>query len=284
MPGGDEARGDDPEHRRAGVVVGDDARHVGPAAAQPAAADRAGDHDADEVQAAGGEQAAHEPGRLALHRQRVQQAALEHRRGDERRPQPGAAQAPVQAAQPRARALRDRSHSRQPAYVPGTLAEEVPHLARRSRRDADEWVGDPDAHGTRKGEHGDQPHGTHQRSQRSRRERARAPDARGPRRPAARDAHDARRRGARDEPLPPGQGSRLLLRRLRPGGRVGRRRVGDGRRGPPLRPASRPRRAHGPRRQPVARSSASTWAAPPASRTGATATCTSATAARAASG
>ena len=57
-----------------------------------------------------------------------------------------------------------------------------------------------------------------------------APDHRGPRRAAARDADDARHRGARDDALPPGQGARQLLRRVRPGGRVGRRDLGDGRR------------------------------------------------------
>ena len=60
--------------------------------------------------------------------------------------------------------------------------------------------------------------------------RIRAPDARRPRRAPALHAPHAGHRGARDEPLPPGQGARLLLRRLRPGGRVGRRRLRDGRR------------------------------------------------------
>ena len=76
-----------------------------------------------------------------------------------------------------------------------------------------------------------------------------APDHRGPRRAAARDAHDARHRGARDDALPPGQGARLVLRRIRPGGRVGRPRMGDGRAGPPLHPAPRPRGPRHPRRR-----------------------------------
>ena len=105
-----------------------------------------------------------------------------------------------------------------------------------------------------------------------------APDHGRPGRTAARDADDARHRGARDDALPPGQGPRLLLRRLRPGGRLGRPRVGDGRRGPPLHPAPRPRRARHPRRARPSGSSPSTWAARAASPAAATATCTSATA------
>ena len=75
-----------------------------------------------------------------------------------------------------------------------------------------------------------------------------APDHRGPGRAPARDADDARHRGARDDALPAGQGARLVLRRLRPGGRVRRAGVGDGRAGPALHPAPRPRRARDPRR------------------------------------
>ena len=44
----------------------------------------------------------------------------------------------------------------------------------------------------------------------------------------------------------------LLLRRVRPGGRLSGRDLGDGRRGPPLHPPPRPRRAHHPRRRPRA--------------------------------
>src|SRR5215217_5412219 len=49
-----------------------------------------------------------------------------------------------------------------------------------------------------------------------------APDHGGPGRAAARDADDARHRGARDDAVPPGQGPRLVLRRVRPRGRVRR--------------------------------------------------------------
>ena len=76
-----------------------------------------------------------------------------------------------------------------------------------------------------------------------------APDHGGPGRAAARDADDARHRGARDDAVPPGQGPRQLLRRVRPGGRVRRRGVGDGRPGPPVHPAPRPRGARDPRRR-----------------------------------
>ena len=82
-----------------------------------------------------------------------------------------------------------------------------------------------------------------------RRRARRPPPARGPDRAAARDADDARHRGAGDEPLPPGQGPRLVLRRLRPGGGLGRRRVRDGARGPAVHPAPRPGRPPDPRRR-----------------------------------
>ena len=59
---------------------------------------------------------------------------------------------------------------------------------------------------------------------------ARAAEHRGPRRAAALHAAHARDRGARDDPVPPGQGPRLLLRRLRPGGGLRRRRLRHGRR------------------------------------------------------
>ena len=67
---------------------------------------------------------------------------------------------------------------------------------------------------------------------------------------APRDAADARSRGARDDALSPGQGPWLVLRRLRPGGRVGRRRVRDGPRGQAVHSPPRPRRAPDPRRHP----------------------------------
>ena len=59
---------------------------------------------------------------------------------------------------------------------------------------------------------------------RGRRERARrrAPDPRGPAQPVPVHGDDARRRGARDHPLPAGQDPGQLLRRLRPGGDLGR--------------------------------------------------------------
>ena len=53
-----------------------------------------------------------------------------------------------------------------------------------------------------------------------------APDDGGPRRAPAGDAHHAGHRGAGDDALPPGQGARLVLRRLRPGGGVRRARRG----------------------------------------------------------
>ena len=108
-------------------------------------------------------------------------------------------------------------------------------------------------------------------------------DHRGPRGSAARDAHDARHRRARDDALPPGQGPRQLLRRVRPGGRLRRGDLGDvGRRTAcasctaTSRPTSSAASSRGG-------SSPSTWAARTASRAAATATCTSATAPRAAS-
>ena len=91
--------------------------------------------------------------------------------------------------------------------------------------------------------------------------RNRAPDHRGPLRSAARDADDARHRGARDDALPAGQGAGELLRRLRPGGRLRRRDVGDGRR----RTACASCTATSPRTSSAASSRAgsspSTWAA-----------------------
>ena len=75
---------------------------------------------------------------------------------------------------------------------------------------------------------------------------------RGPRLPAARDAADARPRGAGDEPVPAGQGPGLVLRRLRPGGGVGRSRVRDGAGGSAVHPSPRPRGAPRPRRDPRA--------------------------------
>ena len=53
----------------------------------------------------------------------------------------------------------------------------------------------------------------------------------------------------------------LVLRRLRPGGRVGRSDLGDGRARPAVHPAPRPRGAHHPRRRRRRASSPSTWAA-----------------------
>ena len=78
--------------------------------------------------------------------------------------------------------------------------------------------------------------------------RERAPDAGGPHRPPARDARHAGHRGAGDDALSPGQGPGLLLRRLRPGGRLGRPDLGDARPRPALHPAPRPRGAPDPRR------------------------------------
>ncbi len=81
-----------------------------------------------------------------------------------------------------------------------------------------------------------------------RRRGKRAPDTRGPHLAAARDADDAWTRGARDAPVPAGEGARLVLRRLRPGGGISRRGVRDGPCGPALHPAPGPRRTHHPRR------------------------------------
>src|SRR5207302_9092446 len=48
----------------------------------------------------------------------------------------------------------------------------------------------------------------------------------GPARDLPQHDHDARRRGARPHPLPPGQDPRLVLHRPRQRGRIGRRRDG----------------------------------------------------------
>ena len=105
--------------------------------------------------------------------------------------------------------------ARAPAEIPrGRRASE--RRPERSRRRAD----------TRKGETRQMATETASRARRSTAGRIRAPDDRGPGRAPARDADDARHRGARDDALPPGQGPRLLLRRLRPGGRLGRARPG----------------------------------------------------------
>ena len=154
---------------------------------------------------------------------------------------------------------------RRSAYVPVTLGSDGSRLARRSRRGV-EMVrrrSRPLPPRT-KGEDGDQQYGRAQRSHPTRPgEPVRASAPGRPGRSAARDAAHARDRGARDEPLPPGQGAGILLRRLRPGGRVGRPDVCDGGAGQALRPAPRPRRAprarraarddlqpvHGPRRR-----------------------------------
>ena len=112
---------------------------------------------------------------------------------------------------------------------------------------------------------------------------ARADRGRPPRASALHAAH-ARHRGARAHPLPPGQGAGQLLRRPRPGGRVGGLGVRARPARPRLHPAPRPGRAPRPRRD--ARAGARPDDGPrrrsrPAART---ATCTSATASSAASG
>src|SRR5919197_1103146 len=140
---------------------------------------------------------------------------------------------------------------------------EMKGRARRSRRAPDhKGTRDPDGHEHCPGGVGAGPL-----------RRIRPPHARRPHRPPSLHAAHARHRGARDEPVPPGQGPRLLLRRLRPGGRVGRRDVRDVRAGPAVRPPPRPRRApdprrharadprpvHGPRRRRHERRCAITW-------------------------
>ena len=106
----------------------------------------------------------------------------------------------------------------------------------------------------------------------------------GPRLAAARDAADARVGRARDDPVPPGQGPRVVLRRLRTGGGVGRRRVRDGPGGPPVHPAPRPGGAPDPRRDADADPVAVHGPRRRHHSADATATCTSATATSAASG
>ena len=76
----------------------------------------------------------------------------------------------------------------------------------------------------------------------------RAPEQRRPRGAAALHAPDAGHRGTGDDPVPAGQGARLLLRRVRPGGDLRRRRLRDGPARPSVHPAPRPRRAPRARR------------------------------------
>src|SRR3954451_21752972 len=71
---------------------------------------------------------------------------------------------------------------------------------------------------------------------------------RGPRRAPALHAAHAQRRVAGDDAVPPGQGPRLVLRRLRPGGGVRRRDVRDGGAGPPVHPPPPPLRPPPPPR------------------------------------
>ena len=106
--------------------------------------------------------------------------------------------------------------------------------------------GDPGAPRPPRGRH--PPHGDRDRAGRRTGRRYPAPDPGRPGRADARDAHDARHRAARDDALPPGQGPRLVLRRLRAGSRLGRSGLGDARPRPAVHPAPRPRRARHPRR------------------------------------
>ena len=130
-PADEQARRDQPKRSGARVVVGDDARHVRPHAPQQYPADAADDDDGDEVQACRRPAAprtspSHRPAPAASAAAPSPSSVSD----DERRPQPRAAQPPAQPSEPLAAGLCEFVHPPQSAYVPGTLAEEVPHLAR----------------------------------------------------------------------------------------------------------------------------------------------------------
>ena len=251
--------------------------------------------DDDEVEERREQEGGHEPGRVAGDRQRVQQDRVDD---GERRRTPATARR--RASSSAAASATGRCVSSAPDTGPGYAActaalrhlvrylgrRRVARPRRRSRRDAKSGHGgDPTGPTTWRSTHmATEQTARAEGGRRLRRARVRPPDARRPRRAPALHAPDAGHRGARDEPLPPGQGPRLVLRRLRPGGRVRGRRLRDVAAGPAVHPAPRPRRAPHPRRHARRASSPSTWAARAASPAAATATCTSATTASAASG
>ena len=212
------------QQRGAGVVVGDRAREVGAAAAQPPAGERRERGDDDQVREA-----------RQQHARRRRRRARRRRSAGPRARSPRATVRTTKEGHSHAPRIRQRMRVTQSGVRPAappfqdTLAAPGgdPVRAPRRGRARPEDPGGAESKGNT-------PHGDRSCSVRDLARgpagRIGAPDHGRPGRTAARDADDARHRGARDDALPPGQGPRLVLRRLRPGGRLRRAGVGDGRR------------------------------------------------------